>query len=92
MNCLFLIACGNILENSTICIQKVSNETTVKYKSCICEASISMFRVPKLPLSTLHSGIYLYHLFMKCIQNKNIIIRPLCQSFKRIKIQPFPII
>lgn len=29
---------------------------------------------------------------MKCIQNRNIIIRPLCQSFERIKIQLFPII
>lgn len=29
---------------------------------------------------------------MKCIQNKNIIIRPLYQNSKRIKIQLFPII
>jgi len=29
---------------------------------------------------------------MKCIQNRNIIIRSLCQSFKRIKIQLFPVI
>lgn len=29
---------------------------------------------------------------MKCIQNKNIIIRPLCQNFKIIKIQLFSII
>lgn len=42
--------------------------------------------------STLCSGIYSYHLFMKCIQNRNIIIRSLCQSFKRIKIQLFPVI
>lgn len=29
---------------------------------------------------------------MKCIQNKNTIIRPLYQNSKRIKIQLFPII
>jgi len=29
---------------------------------------------------------------MKHIQNKTVIIRPLCQNFKRIKIQLFPII
>lgn len=43
MNCLFLIAYGNILENNIICIQKVPNEATVKYKSCICEASFNQY-------------------------------------------------
>lgn len=41
---------GNILENNIVCIQKVSNETTAKYKSCICEALLDQYiGLPKLP-------------------------------------------
>lgn len=53
MNCLFLIAHGNILENNIICIQKVPNKTTVNTNhASVKPRSINTFRLPKLPLCT----------------------------------------